>query len=392
MKVLTLFNKRRRWGGEDVVVDALQQALRSRGVEVHAWIRDLAELNAGVRGKLEALASSVYSRRSGEAMDRLLDGIAPDVVHAHNLYPLLSPSVLAACRHRGVATVLHCHSFLLTCPITLHYTGGEVCERCLGGREYWCALKNCRGSWPESVAYAVRNAVSRRLRLFQDNVDVFVTPSEFTKARLVASGLPADGVEVLPNWVTLPDEPTDPARGDTVLFVGRLSPEKGVDTLIAAAGRLPGVPMVIAGDGPLLRELRAVAPDQVSFAGWTPRELLPGLYRRARLAVVPSRCFETFGLVAAEAMSHGLPVVASRRGALAEVVEDGVTGLLFEPGDPADLAAKVQALWESPELCRRLGEAGRRKVACDFSEDASFQKLMAIYGTARTRAERRGNS
>jgi glycosyltransferase involved in cell wall biosynthesis len=181
MKVLTLFNARRHFGGEDVVVDAVDELLRARGHAVTSWRRTASEIGGGVAGKLSALASSVYSLRSRREMERLLDRVRPDVVHAHNLYPLLSPSVLAACRRRGVPSVLHCHSFLLTCPVTFHYRDGAVCEECLGGREHWCAIHDCRGNRAESVAYALRNAAVRRLRLLHDGVDAFVAPSAFLK-------------------------------------------------------------------------------------------------------------------------------------------------------------------------------------------------------------------
>jgi glycosyltransferase involved in cell wall biosynthesis len=386
MIVLTLFNKRRAWGGEDLVVDTLHEVLRSHGVTVHSWLRDVAEIGEGPLSRLSALASSVYSLSSRRAMDRLLGELGPTVVHAHNLHPLLSPSVLAACRRRGAPTLLHCHSFLLTCPVTFHFRAGDICEECLGGREHRCAVHDCRGDLAESAAYALRNMLWRKLGLFRDDVTLFVTPSQFLRRHLAAAGFPEERIDVLPNAVPIPDlEVVDPAANGHVAFVGRLSAEKGVDTLLAAARLLPAVPFRIAGDGPLRPRLSAAAPPSVEMEGWIARDRLPSLYRAARLTVVPSLCYETFGMVAIESMSHGVPVVAARRGALAEIVDDGVNGLLFRPGDAADLALKIRTLWEAPELCRRLGRAAREKAAREYGMEACYPRLMGLYEKAMSR-------
>ena len=315
-------------------------------------------------------------------MMELIQAESPDIAHVHNVFPQLTPSVLNACKRAGVPVVLHCHDYRLTCPVTSHLHDLKVCDRCRGGREYWCALNNCRGDIPESVAYAIRHAVVRAFRLVTDNVTLFVVLSEFAKHHLVNRGFREEQIVVLRNPVLLPESAVDPSGGEYAAFVGRLVPEKGTDTLLAAAAWLPELPIRLAGSGPLMPRLVKSAPGNVTFAGHLNRENLVQFYKKARFLVIPSRWFEMCPLVISEGMSYGLPVVASRIGGLPELVEEHVTGLLFEPGNSEDLASKMELLWKNPQLCRQMGKAGRQKAFLEYSEELYYKRLMAIYAKA----------
>jgi len=223
--------------------------------------------------------------------------------------------------------------------------------------------------------------VARKTRLFHDNVSEYITPSDFAKQRLAAAGLPERRISVVPSMLRAPESAVDPSANQYAAYMGRIVPEKGVSTFVEAA-RLSGLDVRIGGDASLMPELAASAPASVRFLGRLTNEEVEGLYRGARFLVVPSVWYETFGLVAAEAMSHGVPVIASKIGALEEVVDDGVTGLLFEPGNAEDLAAKMRLLWNDPALCRRMGEAGRQKVIKEYNEGAHYERLMAVYEAA----------
>jgi glycosyltransferase involved in cell wall biosynthesis len=331
---------------------------------------------------MKAFCYGIYSPPMRHAMANVISRERPDVVHIHNLYPFFSPSVLSACQQAGVPTVLHYHSHFLTCPTTSHFCHGEICERCTGGREYWCILRNCRNSIFESTGYALRSAVARKFKLFAHNVTLFITAADFTKKRLVEAGVAKNRIVVVPLASTLPPDVTDPSVGKYVIYAGRLGPEKGVDTLLAAARLLPKVQFLIAGDGPIRKELEFAAPENVTFAGWLDRAQLSACYKNARLAVVPSRCMESFGLVVIDAMSNGLPVVASRIGGPSEIVEEKLTGFLFDPGNSVHLAKKIDNLWTDPDLCRRMGQAGREKTIREYSEDVYYNRLMAVYKKA----------
>jgi glycosyltransferase involved in cell wall biosynthesis len=383
MRIVQLYNRRRVIGGEDRMVDAIISLLRKRGHDVIPWIRDNTAVDSRLDAKIGAFFSGVYSRASEVEMGRLLREYRPDVVHAHNLYPLLSPSVLVACRRAGIPAVVHLHSYLLTCPITLHLHRGQVCERCLGGHEYQCVLRNCRQNLFESAGYALRSAVARKLHLYRDNTTVFVVMSAFARQYLADAGYPEERIAILPNAVPIPALTAEPARGNYVAFVGRWSPEKGVATLLQAA-RISKLPIRVAAD---LRDTSLTltdVPPNVTFLGHLDERELGELYRGARFLVMPSIWYETFGLAAAEAMAFGLPVIASNRAALAEIVEHERTGLLVTPGDAADLASAMHRLWEDPERCRQMGAAGRAKALQEYDESVYSERLLALYERAKS--------
>jgi len=386
LKLLQVYNQyRSAFNGEETVVVQIAQLVERHGGEARLWMRTSRDLDAAWSRKMQAFFSGIYNRRAYRDMRRVLREYQPDVVHVHNLYPLFSPSILVACRDERTPVVVTVHNQQLTCPKADHLYRGQVCERCVGGREYHCVLQNCRGNIFESVAYAARSSFARRLRFFHQHVTLLIALSEFGRSRLVKAGFSTDQIVVLPNMTAEVTVPADPARGRYVAFAGRLSPEKGVETLLEASRALPEVPLRLAGDGPLFETLRERSPSHATLMGPLDRDAMHRLYAGARFLVLPSRTFEMCPLVVLEAMSHGLPVIASRLGAQAELVEDGVTGLLFAPHDPADLQAKMRQLWHDDQACRRLGQAGREKVMREHSQPVYHRRLMEIYGRAMGR-------
>lgn len=388
MKVLQLFNQYRSlFNGEERVVEMIDALLKRHGHEAELWLQSSRGLEASLWGKMQATFSAVYSRSARRAMEARLDADRPDVVHAHNLYPHFSPSVLMAARKRGVPTVMTVHNHINTCPRSDHLLAGKICQKCVGGREYHCVLNNCRGNLLESVAYAGRNAAVRRLRLMADNVTTVIALNDFMGRRLLTAGFRPEQIAVLPNMVELCDEPADAALGGYVAFSGRISTEKGIDTLLAAARQAPDVPVHLAGGGPLFEQYSASATPNVTMLGQLQAAQMAGFYRGARFLVLPTACFEGCPLVISEAMSHGLPVIASRIGGLPELVDDGVTGFLFEQGNAAELADKIQRLWRDPALCRQMGLAGRAKAEREFGEEAYHRRLIDIYQSAIEREQ-----
>ncbi len=388
MRILQIYNTRRVWGGEDRMVETTIRVLEDYGDTVIPWIRsNEQEMGRGIAGKVKAFAGGIYSPSAAHDMDAVLDRAEPDIVHAHNIYPLFSPSVLRACRRRGVPVVVHLHSYFLTCPTTFHLHDGKVCDRCLGGREYSCVLHNCRGNVLESIGYAARSAVARKLRLFQDNVTRFIALSQFAKRWLVEQGYRDEQIAVVRNTVPIPEQLASPEGGEYVAFVGRLSVEKGIGTLFAAARRT-GLPVSVAADVNEAGNMLRGAPSNVTFVDHLHGDALDRFYRAARFVVVPSICRETFGLAAAEAMAHGIPVIASRLGALPELVDDGRTGLLFEPGNDEELATHMQRLWDDADLRRRMGEAARAKAIDEYGADIYYSRLTALYRDAIAEVQR----
>lgn len=380
MIVLMAHNRYRIDGGENSMWEATARLLSQNGHQVRLFTRDSREVR-GLGGKLNAFKQGIYSAEAKEEFSSILESEKPDIVHVGNLYPLISPSVLVACRQHGVPVVMRCPNYRLTCPTGLHYRKQAICELCAGGREYWCVLKNCRGNLFESLAYATRIAVARKRGFFRENVTAYVPPSEFVKRRLVRAGFAEERIIVLPNMICVPGCANDASEGKYVAYAGRITPEKGVEILLAAAAK-SGLPVRLAGDYSAMRRLVTGAPPNAEFLGGLNSDQLVEFYRNARFLVIPSRCFEPFGIVTIEAMSYGLPVIASKIGGLPEIVEDGVTGFLFEPGNAEDLASKMRPLWEKPGLCQDMGRAGRDKVIREYSADRYYERLMAVYARA----------
>lgn len=375
MRIIQLTNWHRYGGGSDYIAQATTDLLRARGHYVLLMDHDSRLMHGTFKGKAEAFLRGIYSPRARTEMRETLRSFQPDVVHVHELYPFHSPWVLEDCARYGVPVVMTCHDFRLTCPVATHLHKGRFCDRCARGGAHWCAIKNCRGNVFESLGFAARSTVANLFDLFRAHVALFIAPSYFLRDQLVKSGLPEERFVVIANTVSSVDSPVDPCKGAYIAYAGRIAPEKGVDTLLEAA-RQTGLPLHIAGG-----ELQTPIPDTVRVLGHLNAKELARFYRGARFVVVPSRWCEVFGLVAAEAMMHGLPVIAARSGALPELVEDGETGLVFEAGNAKDLAIKMTALWNSPMLCSSLGAEGRRKALKLYTADAYCDRLMNAYSS-----------
>jgi glycosyltransferase involved in cell wall biosynthesis len=378
MRILHAYNQHRGGGGATNAARATVALSRQRGMEVEVYTRSSAEMPDHVVGRLRTAASAIYARRSVREFSALLDSFRPDVVHIHEVFPLVSPWILPPCTRRGVPVVMTCVDYRLTCPVFTHQCGGEVCTRCTGGREYHAVLRNCRGNLAESAVFATYNVIARKVGLFRQHVSQYIAPSEFTRQWLIEQlHLAPDRVTAISPAVTVPDEPVaDPVAGQYVAYAGRFSPEKGIDTLIEAA-RIARLPLRLSRNENSL--VTANIPPDVTTVVTRDRSELLDFYRSARMLVLPSTWFETFALVGAEAMSHGVPVIASRFGAMAELLEDGVDGFLFEPRNPADLAAKITRLWNDPDLCRRMGAAAREKAVRLWRGERHAERLAELY-------------
>lgn len=383
MRVVQIYNQQRSsGGGEEKVVMQTTAWLRERGVETDLLLRSSRGIENSFLKKVQAAVTGIYNPEAYRFMRAYLARHRPSIVHAHNLYPQWSAAVLAAGRDAGVATLFTVHCQVLTCPTWYHLHKNRVCEKCCLSGEHWCILQNCRQNIVESAVYALRHFIVRKRGLFRDNVTIFIAPSKFMRGKLLAAGFSADQVRVIWNAVAIPEQPADPKNGGYVAFAGRLSPEKGVGTVLAAARTLPDVQFQIAGGGPLEQDLVRQAPANVRFVGFLDRDGLARFYRGARLHVVPSVSYEAFPLSAAEAMSFGLPVIASQIGGLPEMVDENVTGLLVEPGNAEMLSAKIRALWDHPHRCHEMGSSGRKWAEAHLTKDVHIASLLAAYEDA----------
>ena len=348
-----------------------------------------------VTAKIQVALSCAWSHDVYKELSELLEKVRPDVAHFHNTFPMISPSAYAACRDKGVPVVQTLHNFRFICPGGLLLRDGRPCEDCVGTNLLPALQHRCyRGSLPATGALVWMLLRNRWNGAYQTLVNRYIALTEFAASRLVAGGLPKARIVVKPNFMA--DIPIPGSgNGAYTVYVGRLSPEKGIRTLLSAWKFLHGIPLKIFGDGPLRQELErfsAIEKLPVKFLGFCDRARIMEEVSGAAFQIVPSECYEGFPMVIVEAYACGTPVVASRIGSLNEIVEDGVTGVKFEPGNPRDLADKVNALWTDRARRTTLRRTARERFEMKFSGKTNFEALMDIYKAAITdHAQAKGN-
>ena len=376
MRVWQVFNRyRESVNGEEHAVINTHELLTERGIQSRLMLEDSKSVD-GPGAKLIAALGGIYNPASYRRMRKAIRADRPDLVHAHNLLPLYSPSVLKACHDESVPVIATIHNFFLTCPVYTHFRGDQVCNSCRESSELACTTNNCRDSHLESFAYALRTWSTRVFGLYLRYADSVIALTRFAQQGLIDYGFAEDQVSVLPNFSPLRAPTPNLSRSSYVAYAGRLNSAKGIDVLLEAARQLD-LPIKIAGGG--MRNYAGTPMPNVEFLGVVDREQMLNFYRGARFVVVPSLWYEMCPLVILEAMSLGLPVIASRTGGLAELVDDGRTGFLFEPGDARELARKIRELWRDLDLCSQLGAAARRKFRETYSPEIHFDALNDLY-------------
>lgn len=344
---------------------------------------------ASISGKLEGFGRMLWSSTARRGISEVLDRFEPDVVHLHNIYHQLSPSILRPASRRRVPLVMTVHDYALVCPTHNLMSHGEICESCIGGSFGHAVRKRCQGgSLLASVAGAAELAVHTRLDAYGP-IDTFICPSHFIHGKLSQAGFAPERLRRLPHFAVM-EQPAKTTPGTGILFAGRLSYEKGVDVLIRAMALVPGpVGLTILGDGPerasLVELADRLAPGRVRFLGrLSGREVSEWLYRSA-VSVVPSRWFENQPLAILEAYTSGTAVVGTDLGGISELVTPSVTGALFENGSESALAARLTELLSDSDACFRMGLAGRAWVEQEFSPRAHLAGLDEIYDRAGAR-------
>ncbi len=377
MKLLLVHNRYQQSGGEDVVFEFEASLLEHAGHEVDRIVVSNDDIKT-VYQKIRTAWSLPWSSRGFKTVADAIARNRPDIMHVHNIFPLLSPSIYDAAVAANVAVVQTLHNFRVTCTNGLLLRDGAPCELCVSGTPYHAVRYRCyRNSYFGSFAVARMIASQRKQKASQERVSRFVALSEFARSRYVLAGIPAEKITVKPNGVADTGIRSN-GTGAAILFVGRLSKEKGVATLINAARSFTH-PVRIIGDGPLKNELEAASPPNVTFLGHLSRDKVIYEMAQARCLVLPSVWYEAFPLVLIEAYSIGLPVIASRIGSLVELVEDGVTGLHFAPDDVAGLVRVIEQLTSDATLSARMGYASRERYEQRFSPNCVLNDLEKIY-------------
>lgn len=383
MKVLLVHNRYQQRGGEDSVVESEREILSAHGLEVELLQADNDNIH-GTLSKIRASAEVGYSRRGVASIEAAIAMFKPDVVHVHNWFPTLSPAIFWACNRNRVPVVHTLHNYRLLCVKASLYRDGKPCEKCVGktlrlpGIAYGCY----RGSRAGSAAATAAMLFHWQIGTWQRAVDRFVALSWFAKMKLIQGGLPAVKIAIKPNALAI-DPGMRGGGGGYFAYIGRLTDEKGIATLLECWQRDPTLPkLLVAGTGPLEREVVAAAATRknIQWVGSRPSDEVLEIMGKAAAVICPSVWYEGMPRVAIEAMAVGTPVIASRLGTYVEMIQDGRSGMLFEAGSPTALLACVrQAALGCTSTMRK---AARIKFESEYSPEASFRHLLEIYQDA----------
>jgi len=384
MKILQVHNFYRTRGGECSVVNAERELLESHGHEVIPYYRDSRDIdNWRLSKKALMLANLSYSHRVGKDLTDFVRREIPDVAHVHNVFPLLTPAVYRVLKACGVPVVQTVHNFRFLCPNGQFYVHDQICERCQECGFYSAVLHRCmQDNVLISCAYAVAIARAWQQGILPSDIDTFIVMNGFFSERLIRAGIARECIRRLGNFVPNVLDNVPPKQ-NYVLYLGRLSREKGIRTLLTAWERIEDVNLRIAGSGPLNQEIRGQAQQlgsgRVELLGHVEGDSKRELVKGAVCVVVPSEWYENFPISVVEAMANGTPVVASRIGGLPEMVVDGVTGLLCEPGDAVSLAAAVRRLVSDRVLATQLAQGALTAARQLYGPELHYEGLVEIY-------------
>lgn len=371
-------------GGEDQVVINEKELLTAHGDTVSSYTVS----NDGITGKYSELKVALnvhYSKKSRSTFATQLENLKPDIVHVHNFFPLLTPSIYDACQDAGIPVVQTLHNYRTICPGALLLRDGKICEKCVAGSPYNAVVYKCyRDSAVGSLFVARMVAYHRRHKTWQTKVSRFIALTEFSKSKFIEAGFPENKIQVKPNFIYSPDRNKGKLQEKVhkALFVGRFSQEKGISVLLKGWDSIE-YPLQLAGDGPLFEYYKENNQNElIQFLGIQTNQQISSLLSNSQFLIIPSICYESFGLVVVEAFSHGVPVICSNIGGLSEIVKDGVTGLHFKAGNSLDMANKVAWLVKYPNKCREMGSSARQVYEEKYTSSDNYKSIMNIYTQA----------
>lgn len=384
LRVLMVHNYYQQVGGEDLSFARDQALLENYGHTVITYTIHNDRIKT--MNPVALAARTLWNMESYDQLRRILRRERPDVIHFHNTFPLISPSAYYAVAKEGAPVVQTLHNYRLACVNALLYRQGRVCEDCLGKSLPWPGVVHAcyRSDRAASATVAGMLFSHRLLGTWARKVDRYIALSEFSRQKMITGGLPPEKIVVRANYIH-----PDPGEGDGsegfALFVGRLAPEKGLDCLLSAWKNLSGdIPLKIVGDGPLAEKVGQVAAalPAVEWMGQLSHETTLQLVKKAACLVMPSLWYEGMPMTVIEAFAAGTPVIASRMGAMQEMVADGRNGYLFLPGDAAALAEAVARLCRGPGLQAQMRKAARQTYEHGYTAELGYLKLIEIYQQA----------
>lgn len=341
--------------------------------------------NVSLTKKILASFKLIYSFECKKEFSELLNYFQPDLIHAHNIYGRLTTSIIDAAKDKKISVVMTLHDYKLICPSYLMLLNGMICEKCRGKRFYNCMLTKChKESRISSLIYTIESYFNSMLKKYE-YVRYFICPSMFSLKKHVESGTPEKKLVHIPNFINIENFESNFENDGYILFVGRLSKEKGVLTLLNAVKGLD-VSLKIVGDGPMRKEYEDFAKENsinnVSFEGYKSGDELKNIFRNSAFVVFPSEWYENAPMTILEAFAYGKPVIGSEIGGIPEMVIEGKTGLLFKPCDYNELKEKIKYLLSHPSLITEMGKNARKKVEEEYGSEVHYRKLIEVYKKA----------
>ncbi|HSH05856.1 MAG TPA: glycosyltransferase family 4 protein [Anaerolineae bacterium] len=335
------------------------------------------------RYSLKQAIDLIWSRSAARRLNQLIRATQPDVAHLHNIYHQLSPSILATLEQHAIPAIMTVHDYKLICPNYRLYTQNEICQRCLHGSPWSAWRHRClKDSQVASALVALETTLHRLGRVYH-TIKQFITPSHFLRQKLISGGYPTDQIITIPHAIPSPPPPQPPPiTTPYIFFAGRLEPEKGIALILRLATQLPQLQFILAGTGQLQAHIHAQNLPNIRLLGHLPPHQLAAWRQHARLVLVPSHWYETFGLTALEAMADARPVLASNHGALPELINHQETGFLLPPTNIDPWQQTIQQLWHNPSLTTKIGQQAREWVNCHFTpaqhQQAIWTQLTAV--------------
>jgi glycosyltransferase involved in cell wall biosynthesis len=342
---------------------------------------------AGPVSRAKAAMNILYSFEARKKMATLLEKFKPDVVHLNNFAHQISPSILDEIKKHRIPTVMTMHDYKMVCPTYSMLADDKPCEKCRGGRFYYCGLNRCtKGSLFKSMVNVAEMYLHHRILPIYDKIDVYISPSRFLKNKVLEMGLKGD-IVYLPNCVDVAGfDPAYEWQENSIVYVGRLSHEKGVQTLINAVKDIPGIQLKIIGDGPLRTDLeKQIEAEQIKnvmFCGYKTGQYLHDEIKNSMFLVIPSEWYENNPRTVIEAFALGKPAVGARIGGIPELVQDWETGLTYASGDANDLKEKITLMVDRQDKISQMGKNARKLVEQKFNADIHYQNLIKIYKKA----------
>lgn len=366
------------------VIPFSMQSNKNEVTEYSRYFVDEVDYTAtGFVNKIKLASKIVYSFDAKNKMSQLLNNEKVDLSHFHIFQHQISPSVFGPLRNRKIPIILTLHDLKPVCPNYKYYVNGNVCEACTGGKFINCFKNKCtKGSTLGSMVNTVEMYFHRMMGYYE-NVDRYIAVSKFYKHKMIESGFSENKIDYLPNYIDAKEYTANGEDKRYILYFGRLSEEKGISTFINSAEVNSDIPYYIVGTGPMEEELKTAVKNKqlsnVEFLGFKTGNELKTLLSECTCVVVPSEWYENCPMTILEAFASAKPVIGSNIGGIPELIDDGVDGFVFEPGNVQALSKQIKLLWQDPLTTKAMGKKGLDKVVRDFNAEKHYQGLTNIY-------------